>query len=164
MSSLEQLSCRYDLGEDRIQLSVSTSDQQEFRCWLTRRFTLSILNEFKQNTAKYRAPEIASTTSNPQDMADFQQASDTQGQDFSQKFKKGDSFPLGEEGFLVQTIHLTPTKGDGLTLTILPKKGQGINLNINKVILNNFFEVIERALEQTGWVQNAVLPSSNVLH
>ncbi len=164
MSSLEQISCRYDQGEDRILLSVSTADKQEFRFWLTRRFTLSILSEFKQNTAKLRGPVSKPESSNVQDMADFQQASDSQGQDFSQKFKKGDDFPLGENGFLVQTINLTPTKTGALTLTLLPKKGRGINLNINKAILNNFFEVIERALEVTGWAQNVVIPSSKVLH
>ncbi len=168
MSGLHQISCRYNAFEDRLLLSVSTTDKAEYRCWLTRRFTLSLINDFKVNTAKFRMAEpedpLANSNVDPKAMADFQQLADAQKGNFEKKFEKGEDFPLGENGFLVKTITLTPKSGDKLLLTILPNQGKGIHLNINKTILNNFFEVIERALIQSGWVDQNTLTSQQHLH
>ncbi len=168
MSSLHQISCRYDAFEDRLLLSISTRDKAEYRCWLTRRFALSLINDFKVNTAKFRmakpADPVASSNIDPKEMADFQQAADTQKGNFEKKFEPCEEFPVGEEGFLVKTITLTPKGNEKLLLIILPNKGKGINLNINKSILNNFFEVIERALSLSGWVDQNTLSSQQHLH
>lgn len=164
MSQLHQISCRYDAMQDRLLLSVSTMDQAEFRFWLTRRFTHGLITQFKQDTVKVRVETPANVPQTHQkEMADFEQAKHASESNYEKRFEQGTEFPLGENGILVKTINLNMGQGDAIHLEILPDKGEGITLNINRQIFNNFFEVIERALTNSGWFDSVSTPTKTRL-
>ena len=47
MSGLGQFDAGYNIAQDRILLRITNTAGEEYRLWLTRRFCLSMLGDFK---------------------------------------------------------------------------------------------------------------------
>lgn len=153
---LHQMNISYNPQEDRLLLRVSSKSGEEFRLWLTRRYTGMLINILKQELAKYGGePTLASSdeTKNLIKAGAFQQG------------YEGDScsFPLGKSGVLGFRIN-TGITGEGvLRLELLPEQGQGISLNLNKTLLYMLHNLITQGIDQAGWnLLNHASESMNV--
>ena len=167
MSDLGQFDVCYNSAQDRILLRITNTAGAEYRFWLTRRFCLSLLGEFKVKVSAYRLPPVdgeemrtdetlellgdsgASTVM----QADIQQELVAARQDFGQTFRPGEQFPLGERGELVKQVDLTPNgKGTGNhALGFQSVQGQLLTIAVTPELLNSIFEAIERVTQQADW-------------
>lgn len=141
---LHQMNISYNPGEDRLLLRVSSSGGDEFRLWLTRRYTGMLVNILKQELAKYGGEPTLAASDETRNMI-------KEGA-FQQDFEGGsEGFPLGKSGVLGFRIN-TGMAGEGiLRLELLPEQGQGISLNLNKTLLYLLHNLIVQGIDQAGW-------------
>jgi len=167
MSGLGQFDAGYNSAQDRILLRITNTAGEEYRLWLTRRFCLSLLGDFKVKVSAYRLPAegleeggVDSLVPVPDSagaatvmQADIQQELVASRQDFGQVFRPGEQFPLGEQGELVKRVDLAPNgKGPGThSLSFQSVQGQVLTIAVAPELLNSIFEVIERVTQQADW-------------
>lgn len=167
MSGLGQFDAGYNSAQDRILLRITNTAGEEYRLWLTRRFCLSMLGDFKVKVSAYRLPAEGVDESSADSsvavaggagaatvmQADIQQELVASQQDFGQAFRPGELFPLGEQGELVKRVDLTPNgKGAGThALSFQSVQGQALTIAVTPELLNSIFEVIERVTQQADW-------------
>ena len=168
MSGLGQFDAGYNSAQDRILLRITNTAGEEYRLWLTRRFCLSMLGDFKVKVSAYRLPAERIKESGADNLvaasdsagaatvmqADIQQELVASQQDFGQAFRPGERFPLGEQGELVERVDLTPNgKGPGThALGFTSVQGQALTIAVTPELLNSIFEVIERVTtQQADW-------------
>ncbi len=176
MSGFGQFDAGYNRHEDRILLRITNVNGDEFRLWLTRRLCSSLLTDFKVRTSAYRVSmpdagmEARAVVSNHDTVlrAQLEQQAVVAQQDFGSKFKPGETFPLGEQGLVVEKVNLQPNgKADGVhTLSFHDAKGRGISLGVTVEVFNSIFEVVERVVRQTKWdlpVSTSDVPQSTLL-
>ena len=165
MSGLAQFDASYNPEEDRILIRITNTEADEFRLWLTRRLSASLLADFKVNISVYRlqsdsaekesesAPRASEMGAATLMRADMQQEAHAAKQDFEQKFIPGERFPLGEQGVVVDKIDFQADgKGAGNhALNFIGTNGQQLSIGVTPQFLNTFFEVIERVSQQAEW-------------
>lgn len=173
MGGLAQFDVSYNPQQDRILLRITNTEGGEYRLWMTRRLSYSVLTELKTNTSIYRldASDITANPSPLQDesadaiakigantaetvmLADKQQKATAQKENFGVEFKPGESFPLGEEGILIGKVNFQPdTNGAGShTLSFYPTEGDGISIGVSADFFNSIFEMLERICSQAQW-------------
>ena len=165
MSGLVQFDASYNPQEDRILIRITNTDCDEFRLWLTRRLSASLLVDFKVNISAYRvqpdsaekesesAPRASEMGAATLMRADMQQEADAAKQDFEQKFIPGERFPLGEQGAVVDKIDFQADgKGPGNhALNFIGTNGKRLSIGVTPRFLNTIFEVIERVSQQAEW-------------
>lgn len=125
-------------------LRVSSKGGDEFRLWLTRRYTGMLMNILKVELAKFGGEPTLASSDETRDMI--------KGGAFQQSFAGGStSFPLGESGMLGFRIN-SELSGEGvLRLELLPEQGQGISVNLNKTLLYMLHNLITQGIDQAGW-------------
>ncbi|NKB38655.1 MAG: hypothetical protein GKR93_16095 [Gammaproteobacteria bacterium] len=142
---LHQINISYQPKEDRLMLKISSGNGDEYRFWLTRRFTgllLGVLN--KEMDARGGAPSVAGK------------------EETTKMIKKGalekkyeaekvQSYPLGENGVLAFRINTRSPEEGNLVLELLPEKGKGITLNLNQALLYMLHNILTQGITQANW-------------
>ena len=142
---LHQINISFDSKEDRLLLRISTTGGDEFRLWLTRRYTgllMGVLNKEMDNQGG--APSVAGSEETTKMLNNGA---------LEKKYEPevADSFPLGEKGVLGFRINTKKLEGAILGLELLPEEGQGITLNLNKSLLYMFHNVLTQGITQADW-------------
>src|SRR5262245_48484990 len=139
---LHQINVAYVAREDRLLMRVSTRGGEEFRIWLTRRFTGRLVDLLRGQMDRHGgAPSLAS---NQDTRRLFKQGA--MNKSFDQEAAQ--TFPLGEGGILAFRAK-TATADDGsLVLEIAPETDQGIKLNLNKTLLYLFYNLLTQGIDQ----------------
>ena len=141
---LHQMNISYHPGEDRLLLRVNSRGGDEFRLWLTRRYTAMLINILKQELEKYGGEPTLAASDDTKDMI--------KAGAFEQGFEDGSAgFPLGESGVLGFRINAGAAEQDVLHLELLPEQGQGISMNLNKTLIYMMHNLIVQGIEQAGW-------------
>ena len=155
---LHQFNINYFPIEDRLMLRINTRAGDEFRVWLTRRFTELLLNLLNKEIDKYGGvPTLASTTET-KNM--FKQGA------MEKKYEEENitNYPLGKKGFLAAKINFKNTTEGMLALEILPEKGKGITLNLNKTLLFMFYNLLLQGCSQSSWKMQDNSASGQKVH
>jgi hypothetical protein len=155
---LHQINVAYVAREDRLLLRVSTRAGNEFRVWLTRRFTRLLLDVLRKQMEQYGgAPSLASR---PETRRMFKQGVMNQSYDSD----KGENFPLGQQGILAARISASAA-GDGrLALQLLPEGEQGVTLNLDRTLLYLFHNVLSQGIDRAQWDLQAAAGQSGKVH
>ena len=153
---LHQMNISYNPKEDRLLLRVSSKSWDEFRLWLTRRYTGMLINILRQELAKYGGEPTLASSDETKTMI--------KAGAFQQSFDGGSaSFPLGKSGVLGFRINTGVSGAGVLRLELLPERGQGISLNLNKTLLYMLHNLITQGIDQSGWnLLNPARESMNV--
>ena len=109
---LEQFSASYDALQDRLMLRIRSSDDAEFRLWITRRYLSllwPILMKMADNFSARKAPTDTLTRNALAEMAHGEAVGKA---NFASEYQEGSSFPLGEQPVLLARITLKPMRGD----------------------------------------------------
>ena len=155
---LHQINIAHNPKEDRLLLRISSGGGDEYRLWLTRRYTgllLGVLN--KEMDSRGGAPSVAGS------------------KETTTMLKKGalekkydnenvSNFPLGEQGVLAFRINTRNTDEGNLVLELLPEKGKGITLNLNKGLLYMLHNILTQGITQAGWNLQTESSPSNQVH
>lgn len=150
-NQLEQFSASYDAMQDRLLLRVRTSDDAEFRFWLTRRFVdllWPILMKIADSFSSRKAPSDPVARGI---MAEMAHGEAVGGANFTSQYQKGSLFPLGEEPILLAKISVKAKEGNTQTLTLLPQEGQGLNLELDEKLVHVIARLLQEAANGADW-------------
>jgi len=141
----------YNPEEDRILFRVNSTDQKEFRFWVTRRFTLLLLQVLSNHLAADPDISLQGTREAKQAVMEFKKEKAMKDADFKRPFQEEEvEYPLGKETLLAFKI-TSNMIGDNLQLGIHPKDAQGINMVINRDINTTLTQLLLGAAKKAGW-------------
>jgi len=147
---LEQFSASYDGEQDRLLLRIRSSDDAEFRFWLTRRYLAllwPILMKMAEDFSARKTTDPLTRTT----LAELAHGQAVGNADFASQYKEGSLFPLGEQPVLLARINLKPLHGNTQTLTLLPQQGQGINLDLDERLVHVLARLLQQAVTAADW-------------
>lgn len=158
--AVSQMQMAYQPEEDRILFRTNTSDNKEFRFWVTRRYALLLLKILKDHLDRDLDVLSQSNLEAKEVIKNFKQEQSQSNVDFSQEFAtEAKYYPLGEEGILAFKLSYT-FKGDILNLSLEPKEGQGISLAINRDLNISMTRLLMSAAKQADWKIDQYQPVS----
>lgn len=144
---LHQLNITYSSKEDRLLLRVTTHSGDEFRIWLTRRFTgllFKVLEKEMDNRGGINKLGTSDKTRQMFKAGAFEK-------DFEQE--KTVNFPLGEDGFLAFGIKVSNAEGGNMLLELLPGEGPGVTINLNASLLYMMHNLLTQGVMKAEWQQ-----------
>lgn len=149
--AISQMQMAYNPEEDRILFRVNSTDNKEFRFWLTRRFTILMLRILKEHLD--RDPDVSTqgTAEARHAVKAFKQEKAMSSANFDEKFREGNSeLPLGDD--IKVAFKLTYNlAGDNLQMGIQPREGQGINMAINREVNLSITRLLLDAAQKGDW-------------
>ena len=159
---IHQIQIRHDETEDRLLLRLSTTDNCEFRFWLTRRFTKRLwgmlvqMLEWDQAVKQQVVPETRRTVLEIQHEGYSRQAN------YAKPFEEPAQetprrLPLGEAPLLLAKAK--GKKGDHgfQMLGLHPLQGQGIDITLDAKLLHIFTRLLREQVAKTDWDVNLAL-------
>jgi hypothetical protein len=162
---LRQLNVTYVKAEDRLLFKVSTSADEEYRIWCTRRFTRLLLERLEvlfadEMPAQATVPEAAR-----REVAQIQHTQKVTEKSFAQPYEAEPAvYPLGEEGVLATTLSYTPKAGGTIELRLNNADGKGCTLNLNPSMQHQVYELFRRAADKAEWFAAAAPTPPPVVH
>ena len=159
-NALSQMQMLYVAEEDRILFRVNSTSGEEFRFWLTRRYTLLLAKVLRDYADKDPDVSVQATPEEKKAVEEFKQEQRLSGANFSRQFtEESNSFPLGETTHLAFKLSFSP-KDASMQLSIQPKDGQGINFVINQEINASMIQLLKTASEKAEWGINDAFSTS----
>jgi hypothetical protein len=155
--SIKQFNATYLANDDRLLFRFNTSEDAEFRFWLTRRVTLFILaatsHMIVKNLEQTHSPEAAKA------MADFGKEDiqvEKAGQGVTQidVYQPANHYPLGADPLLVMDAKCSLEKQDSedmLSLDLVLPGGANINLKLAVHTLQAMCVLLDQLRRQAGW-------------
>ncbi len=148
---INQIQMLYDPGEDRILLRVNSTEHQEFRFWLTRRFSILLLKVLRDHLESDPDISTQGTPEAREAVREFKQEKAITSANFQEKFNEdARELPLGPAIRVAFRLNYN-IKGDNLHLGIQPKEGQGINMVINRDINLSVTRLLLDAARKGEW-------------
>ena len=126
-------------------LRVTTKSGEEYRVWLTRRFTSLLFKVLEKEMDKLGG--ISALGNKQQTRQMFKSGV------FDKQFEKEKSvsFPLGEQGFLAFGIKSANNNDGSLRLELLSEAGPGVTINLNPSLLYMMHNLISQGLIKAEW-------------
>lgn len=148
---ISQIQMVYNPEEDRILFRVNSTDQKEFRFWLTRRFSILLLKVLKDHLEKDPDISTQGTPGAREAVKEFKQQQAMSSANFNEKFREESrELPLGEE--IRVAFKLTYNmKANDLHLGIQPRDGKGINMAINRDVNLSMTRLLLDAAGKGDW-------------
>ena len=147
---LEQFSASYDAAQDRLLLRIRSSDDAEFRFWITRRY-LALLWPLLMKMADDFSARKTTDPLTRNTLAELAHGEALDKADFGSAYRDGSLYPLGEEPVLLGRVTVKPLQGNTQTLTLLPQEGQGINLDLDEKLVHVLARLLQQAAVTAEW-------------
>jgi hypothetical protein len=165
---LRQINVSYVDTQDRLLLKVSTSEDEEFRVWCTRRFTQLLLTRLEDAFSRDLSAETANsvTESARREVAQMQHQQTVKEESFERPYDaEPKDYPLGEEGLLVTTLKYKVLPDDSAQMHLGDTHGKGITLNLDESLKHQLYELFERAAAKAEWFDAPLsAAASTVVH
>jgi hypothetical protein len=153
---IHQIQIRHDETEDRLLLRLSTTDNCEFRFWLTRRFTRRLwgmlvqMLEWDQAVKQQVVPETRRTVLEIQHEGYSRQAN------YAKQFEEPAQeaprrLPLGEAPVLLARAKGKKGEHGAQLLGLHPLQGQGIDITLDTKLLHIFTRLLREQVANTDW-------------
>lgn len=155
---IHQMQIHRDELEDRLLLRVSTTDNSEFRFWLTRRFVKQLWALLLKMLEWDRAVQQQLDAGMKQTVLEIQHEGYAQQGDFSKGYEEGArNMPLGATPILLSKGKGT-RRDDGLqVLSLQPEQGQGLDMTLDTRLLHIFAKLLRDAAVHPDWELNLPL-------
>jgi hypothetical protein len=155
----------YVAEEDRLLLKVSTSDDQEYRAWCTRRFARILLDRLE---AMFES-EVDKAQVVPQEarkeVAQIKHSSSVSEQAFQKPYEaEPTSYPFGEGGLLLTRLSYRQEDNDMIVMSLGGESGKGLTLNMDHRLRHQFYEIITRACTRAQWFEDLDGSPKAVVH
>ena len=144
-SKLHQINVQYSNIEDRILLRTSTSNNDEYLIWLTRRFTKLLLDIFDKEIEKRGGTTEISTKKETKKM--FNEGAFEK--PYAEELPK--NHPLGDKGILAYGIKTGTDNEGNFVLEIQSENKKGISYNLNETLIYMFYSLLTQAVERAEW-------------
>lgn len=150
-NQLEQFSASYDSTQDRLLLRVRTTDDAEFRFWLTRRYLELLWPILMKIADVFNSRKALDNPMARGVLAEMAHGEAVGGANFTTRYQGGTQFPLGEEPILLAKISVHAKEGNTQTLTLLPHEGQGLNLELDEKLVHVIARLLQEAANGAEW-------------
>ena len=156
--ALHQIQIRHDPVEDRLLLRVSTTDGDEFRFWMTRRFVGGLWGILLRMLESDEAVRWQFDQETRRNVLEIQHEGYAQQGDFSRAFESAPRrLPLGETPVLLAQAQGKKT-GEGQHLISLhPQQGQGVDLTLDTRLLHIFVRLLQQSVTKAEWSMDLTL-------
>jgi hypothetical protein len=162
---LRQLNVSYFDSEDRLLLKVSTSEDEEYRVWCTRRFTRVLIDRLEETFQTEMSSPSAVPEPARREVARMQHQQTVTEESFERPYQaEPTAYPLGEDGMLVTTLKYSQQPDKTVQLFLGNNKGIGITLNLNEHLKHQLYELFTRATEKAEWYAGGTSKVSAVVH
>lgn len=168
--NIHQMSVRYVPEQDRMLLSVNTSEGQELDLWLTRRMCLGLLPQLNRISVDHLSvPEDAKSDGfvdpakldvhTRKMLADFRRQELLHTADFKTPYRAGTNLrPQGQAPLLATEITMTPGSSQQVKIEFkeLPgtaDAGRAVQLVLQAQLVFGLLQMLSQALVQTQWLQ-----------
>jgi hypothetical protein len=163
---LRQLNVSYVATEDRLLLKISTSDDQEYRAWCTRRYARLLLDRlealFENEVGE---PQQVVPAEARKQVAELKHSSAVSEQAFQKPYEaEPESFPLGENGLVLTRFSYREQDNDVVMMTLSGEEGKGLTLNMDDKLRHNFYEILTRACQRAQWFEQGDPKAKPVVH
>jgi hypothetical protein len=154
--AIHQIQIAHDETEDRLLLRLSTTDDCEFRFWLTRRFTRRLWTMLVQMLEWDRAVKQQADRETRHAVLDIQHQGYSQEADYSTQFREATPdtprrLPLGADPVLLAKAQGTK-RDDGIqVLKLLPLQGTGIDITVDTRLLHLFMRLLREQVAKVEW-------------
>ena len=152
MGQLKQLNLKYEPGEDRACLRISTGDQAEYRFWLTRRFVRilwPVLIQLLEADDRVKSQPRADARKT---VMTFQHEHALQAADFSSGYREdAASFPLGSEPLLLTSIRATRNSAGVPVLGLSGQGDRGIELALTEPLVHSLCKLLADMADRAEW-------------
>lgn len=149
---IHQLQVVFDPAEDRLLLRVSTTDAQEIRAHLTRRYVRLLWPELLRVAdagVALKAPAAR------REVLAFEREKALAQTDFSRPFEQPAgaprNYPLGEAPFLATRARVNAAGPGAYRVSIDPQAGRGIEIALDDRLLHSLLRLIESAVRAAEW-------------
>ncbi|MEE8321907.1 MAG: hypothetical protein V3R68_08710 [Gammaproteobacteria bacterium] len=143
-NQLHQLNITYSNKEDRLLLRATTQNDEEYRIWLTRRFSNLLLEVLTKEMDKKGG--ITTIGANDQTTQMFKDGA------FEKSFEDSSvNFPLGKSGILAYSIKTGANAEGNLILELKSEDGPGITINLNNSLMYLFFSLLTQGINKANW-------------
>jgi len=152
MPKLKQIQIAFAPLEDRLLLRISTSGNEEFRFWITRRYLKVLWRVITKILIENPQIRTQSSEEAQRSVLSFQHEKAVQEADFSTAFdESGQTLPLGGTPVLLSRIQSKRGSDGGTVICLHPEKGQGVEIAVNDSILHALSRLVIQAVAQTDW-------------
>ncbi len=160
MSQMHQMQLSYMPTEDRILFRMNTKARQEFRFWMTRRYTSILWTSLsKMISNEDQKDEISKGRADPQVKDSIVESAKKEIEhkeivsqsDFKTQYQESTYLPLGEEPALLFSVGVKPNPQGQPMLCMHPEKGQGIEMALNDQILHSLCKLIVDTTKKAEW-------------
>jgi hypothetical protein len=147
---LHQINIQYDMAQDRLLLRVSTRDRQEYRLWLTRRFTALWWPALFEVLGHNEAVRQQSDPEAQKAVLEFQHQTALQGTDFRQRFD-AEELAQGMAPLLVQKVQMRRDGAEHYLLVFSPQDGPGLEVRLPERIMHALAKLLSEGVKQADW-------------
>lgn len=154
--SIKQFNGTYHPREDRLEVRFNTPRDEEFKLWLTRRMTLSLMHFCEQFALQTLSTKHNRTIA--KDLDEFEQHALKERADFATAYQPSTNQPLGESAVLVTGITLKPVDADAdgkVNLSFQLENNLNLGITISRSMLNAIRLLLDDLVNAAQWKTNA---------
>jgi hypothetical protein len=160
--TIHQIQIRHDEIEDRLLLRLSTTDNCEFRFWLTRRFTRRLWTMLVKMLEWDRAVQQQMDAATRRAVLDIQHEGYSREADYTQPFSEAVAesprrLPLGETPILLAKAEGNRREQGTQVLRLHSFRGQGVDITLDTRLLHLFMRLLREQVATTDWDVNLAL-------
>lgn len=152
-TTISQLNLDYDALNDRMLLSVSTADRQEYQVWVTRRFLnvlWPVLIKVLESDPAVQSHVESNTRNAVLSLRHEKAVADT---NFSSPYEQAPevSRPLGDSPLLPATAKLRGLESNASVLSLIGADGRGVEMNASSQIIHSLCSLLVRVAARAQW-------------
>lgn len=146
--TIKQFNGQWAGEEDRLLFRFNTQDDREFRFWLTRNATKTIITGSQPLFAEILKARFTPGTAEV--VQEFQQEAAIQTTQFSETYTSGGNLVLGEKPLLVTRVSMQAENGL-MSIDLRLETRQNVNIKIAPPVFQKMVLLLIRLQEQAQW-------------
>lgn len=157
---LRQMNLAYDRQQDRLLMRLSTSDDTEYRMWLTRRMVAGMWPGIVQLVQSTTVARQAVDPGTKRAVVEFQREHALRETQFGAPYEAAKLTPaIPGEPILVWGIQMRPAPdGNGHDINFLPKEGAGVHIRLQDQMLHAWIKLLQDVMTAADWGLTLELP------
>lgn len=152
---IKQLQLAYAPEHDRVLMRINSSDNQEVRCWLTRRMVKLLVPGLDDMMQRLLASDRPLNETGRKALLEMSREVSLYSADFKTKFNDKDTTtPLGTEPLLITQIELKPIHEPGKTdilLKLTTSDSRGFEIRMAEQLQHGFADLLIKTCAQALW-------------
>ena len=158
--NLRQINIQYEPEQDRLLMRISSGANEEVALWLTRR-CVKLLWPALVNLAGSDPDLLTQSQEAKSALLGIRHEEALARADFSRPYEAPAEHPLGTEPILVAKVQARRAEEGAFVLTLLPNKGQGVNLALDEKLLHSVCGLLQKVASNAEWEMKLEWPQAS---